>query len=86
MSRLPSEQPTAKQLRVLRYILAHVERHGFQPSQREIAQHFGLTDNAVLVRLKGLERHGLVELSGGARERAVVLRHVRFRVYFSKEP
>jgi DNA-binding MarR family transcriptional regulator len=61
-------------------------RHGFQPSQREIAHHFGLTDNAILMRLKGLERHGLVELAGGSRERAVVLRHVRFKVYFSREP
>lgn len=84
MARTPDEYPSEKQLELLRFIIRHVEEHGFQPSQSEMCQEFGITKNAVTERLKNLERHGVIGLPEGNRERAVRLKHVKFRAYFER--
>lgn len=76
--------PSEKQLEVLRYIISYVEVNGFQPSQLEIADYFGLSKNAIQNRLKELERRGVIEMPKG-RERAVMLKWVRYRAYSSSE-
>jgi SOS-response transcriptional repressor LexA len=81
MPRRPNENPSAKQLEVLRHIIAFVEQHGYQPTLAEMAATFEVTKNAIQSRLKELRRHGLVELPPGRkrRERALVIKHVRFK-------
>ena len=81
MSRQSSREPTGKQLEVLRYITEHVEEHGYQPTQGEVAGHFGVTRAAIQARLRGLSRKGLVEVPPGKKERAVVLKRLKFRAY-----
>jgi len=71
--------PSEKQLEVLRYIIAHIETHGFQPSQSEVAQAIGVTKNAIQGRLKELARRGIIDLPAGNRERAIVLKYIQFR-------
>jgi len=78
MPRTPDAQPSEKQLAVLRYLVAHVSKRGYQPSQEEMAKHFSVTKTAIASRLRGLERHRLVRLPSDGRERAVVLVGVRF--------
>jgi DNA-binding MarR family transcriptional regulator len=85
MARRRSLEPTEKQLDVLRYIVRCVEMFGYQPAQSEIAAEFGITKNAVTERLKGLEGHGVIGLPEGNRERAIRLKHVRFRAEFTKD-
>ncbi len=70
--------PSEKQLEVLLYIIAHVEVHGYQPSQAELAAHFKVSKNAIQGRLKELDRRGLIELPEG-KERAIILKNVEFR-------
>lgn len=82
--REPSAEPSEKQLEVLQYIISHVERWGFQPSQAEIANHFGVTKNAILGRLHELEKRGVVQLNKG-QERAVGLKFVRFTAVVTEE-
>lgn len=76
--------PSEKQLEVLLYIIAHIEVHGCQPSQAELATHFGISKNAVQGRLKELDRRGLIELPEG-KERAIILKNIEFRARNVKE-
>lgn len=78
--------PSEKGLEVLRRIIAHVEIHGYQPSQQELADAIGVSKNAVQGRLKELARRGVVTLPEGNRERAIILNHVRFKAYTSSQP
>jgi len=76
--------PSEKQLEMLRCIVSFVEVNGYQPSQQEIAAHFGLSKNVIQMRLKELARRGVIEMPAG-RERAVILKWVRYRAYSSSE-
>jgi SOS-response transcriptional repressor LexA len=78
-----STQPSEKQMELLDYLIRHIEEHGFQPSYSEMAEHFGVTKNAIQGRLRGLARKGIIELPRRAkvRERAVVLKQVRFKAW-----
>jgi SOS-response transcriptional repressor LexA len=80
-------QPSEKQLEVLRYIISHVEKHGFQPTQAEMARAFGVTKNAIQNRLKDLARRGIIDMPDGTktRERAIVIKFIRYRVEFHGE-
>ncbi len=79
--------PSEKQLAVLRYIIAHVERHGFQPNQSEMAVHFGVTQNAISDRLKRLARSGVIDMPEDEkrRERAIRLKHVKFKALLKEK-
>lgn len=74
----PDPNPSQKGLETLLFIIAHVEIHGFQPSQAEIALHFGVSRNAIQGRLRELARRDIISLPEGSRERAVVLHFVEF--------
>ena len=76
----PEEEPSEKQLEILEFIFGYVCEHGFQPSQQEMAEHFGVNKNAVAGRLNGLEKNGLIKINKG-RERAIQLLHVKFTPY-----
>ena len=55
-------QPTAKQLKVLRFVADFRARHSYAPTHREICDHFGWTSTVAAVsHLEALERRGLVE-------------------------
>jgi repressor LexA len=52
---------TGKQQRVLGYIVEHLERHGYPPTLKEIAGHFGISSpNAVRDHLRALEGKGFL--------------------------
>ncbi len=81
-SRQPAHLPSDKQMDVFKFIIAFVEENGFQPSQTEIGLHFKVSKNAVTERLKSLERNGVVKLPITARERAIRLKHVKFKAVY----
>lgn len=59
---------TKMQRRLLRYIATHVDRYGFQPSMREIADQFGLRSaSGVMAHMRRLEAKGIVRCAGSAR-------------------
>lgn len=82
MPRTPDQYPSEKLLEVLRFIILHVEKFGYQPSQAEIAKEFGVTKNAITSRLKSLEQWGLIQLPKGKKDRAILIRYVSFQVVF----
>jgi repressor LexA len=59
---------TEKQKDVLRYMARHISKLGFQPSMREIADHFGWR-SAVSARnhLLAMEKKGVLVLGGEPR-------------------
>jgi SOS-response transcriptional repressor LexA len=81
----PNPTPSEKQLELVRYIIQHVERWGYQPSQSEMAEHFGVTKSAIKGRLQEAAALGLIRLQPN-KERAILLRHVRFTAKTSPEP
>jgi SOS-response transcriptional repressor LexA len=86
MTKAPRPDPSEKMLQVLRFIVSFVEENGYQPSQAEMAAHFGVTKSAVAARLKGLAERGVIGLTDGERERAVRLLYVKYRAYLTSEP
>ncbi len=84
MPRTTSPQPSEPQLDVLRYVICFVEEHGYQPTQAEMAAHFGVTKNAIQSRIKELARRGFVQLAEGekTRERALKLNYVKYRAIY----
>jgi Mn-dependent DtxR family transcriptional regulator len=86
MTRAPETEPSEKMLEVLRHIIDFVEENGYQPSQAEMAGHFGVTKSAVAARLKGLAERGVVGLADGDRERAVRLYYVKYKAYMTSGP
>jgi repressor LexA len=61
------EPLTEKQQKVLKYIEDRLEKSN-PPSQREIARHFHLAQNAVFQLLTYLRKKGYLEISSGHRE------------------
>ncbi len=53
---------TPTQLKTLRLVRAHLARHGYPPSLRELARAARVNPNAVAKHLRGLAEEGLVEL------------------------
>jgi hypothetical protein len=57
--------PTAAEQRLLRLVAASVNRNGFQPSYREIADHFGwASPGYVTVLVRSLWKKGIVVPKG----------------------
>jgi SOS-response transcriptional repressor LexA len=81
MPRKPDPEPSEKQKEILEFIVLTVSQKGFQPSQQEMADHFGITKNAVAQRLDELAKRGLIEMVGKNRERAISLKGVKFKPY-----
>ena len=59
---------TAKQAAVLLFLKGFTRKHGYQPSMREMAKHFGWPHHTgVICHLRALEKKGLIRLAGEAR-------------------
>src|SRR5688572_28958627 len=69
-------QLTQNQQALYDFILEHVERAGYQPSVREMADHFDVAINAVKGRLQFLACKGLIRFTG--KYRGLELRGLRF--------
>lgn len=87
MPKKPSVEASEAQLDVLRYLVSFIEEHGFQPTQSDMATHFGVTKNAIQARLKELAKRQIINMPAGekARERAISLKHVKFKAYYVEE-
>lgn len=60
--------PTPTQLKILRFLRAHLAREGYPPSVREVQRAFGFASpNAAAKHLHALEAQGLLALAGCAR-------------------
>ena len=76
---------TDTQRRLLDFLREHIARHGYPPSQMEIARAFGFRQNrSARYHLEALEQAGLIELSAG-RARGIRLTSPR-RVSQSSTP
>jgi SOS-response transcriptional repressor LexA len=64
---------TAKQQAVLNFIADFVQRHGYQPSLREMAESFGVNHNAIRGHLTTAAHKGKIEILDGG------YRSIRFR-------
>jgi repressor LexA len=59
---------TKKQADVLRYIAQHILKMGFQPSYREISDHFGWASSvSARHHLMAMEKKGVVVITGESR-------------------
>ena len=63
------KRPTAKQLKLLRYLATFKESKGYQPSFAEVCQHFGFTSKATVSNyFRRMEASGLIiRMPGSAR-------------------
>jgi repressor LexA len=61
MSTVTTEKLTPRQRVVLEFIRQHIQKQGFPPTVREIADHFGIASpNGVATHLKELVRKGAI--------------------------
>lgn len=75
---MSANEPTAKQKALLSFIIQCVQRHGYQPSQAEMARHLGVSKTMVVSHLSALQRKGFIRLNPGM-ERAIELCGMQFR-------
>jgi repressor LexA len=55
---------TDRQRRVFEFIAEHIDKHGYGPTVREIAEKFGIrSPNGVICHLRALERKGIIRRS-----------------------
>jgi SOS-response transcriptional repressor LexA len=60
-------------LKVYRFIIAHVERHGRRPTFHEIGNHFGFGEkNAVTTHLRAIQRNGFIRYDNTGRQDTIV--------------
>ncbi len=59
----PKSDMTRTQFLVLRCICRSIREHGWQPSMRELADHFGwASPSAAVSHLRALEKKGYIEM------------------------
>lgn len=68
-------QLTELQLSLLLFVNSFTVKHGYAPSQAEMARYFGITQSVISHRLHILERQGLITLSRGDRRTKIVVRY-----------
>jgi repressor LexA len=66
-----------KQAEVLGFIIDYVEEHGFQPTTGDMAEHFGVSVNAIKDRLKQLITKQVITTMP-RQERAISIKQVKF--------
>lgn len=72
---------SARQRAIFDFIVSHAIEHLYQPSLREIADHFGISGvNGVRCHLKLLHQKGWVDLSGKQSRAVRILRKPRITV------
>jgi hypothetical protein len=74
-----TQEPTAEQIDLLRYVVSFVEQNGYQPSYREIADHFIVSPSLVKLWVKALAGFGLVTTRQRDRGRALGLPGLPFQ-------
>jgi SOS-response transcriptional repressor LexA len=67
-----------KQLETYLSIIRHVEEHGYQPTQQEMADALGVTRRAIFDRLRQFADKGFIFLPEGNIDRNIGLPHLRF--------
>jgi SOS-response transcriptional repressor LexA len=77
---------SSRQLELLLFYIKHIEEHGYQPTYREAATHFGITSRAIQDRLLQLARKGYCEMPVKRGDRCVRFPHLRFEHHFVSEP
>jgi repressor LexA len=53
--------PTERQLEILAWIAAYIDKHGYSPTVREIGDHYGFTLNGTSCHLRALRSKGCIE-------------------------
>jgi SOS-response transcriptional repressor LexA len=86
LARPVNPYPSEKQLEVVHYLVEYLQQHGYQPSQQEMADRFGVSRNAIRQRLVQLESRGIIKMPKREFERAVQLRNVTIKVSFNRDP
>ncbi len=76
---------TEKQAEVWMFLVNYVEANGYQPSQVEIAEHFGVTKKAIADRLVQLHAKGYIELPERYKDRCIKIMYVKFHAEFLSE-
>lgn len=65
---------TKKQADILAHIRSHIEEHGYAPSYREIAEHFGLSSpSTVCQHVKTLAEKGMIAMGEEGEARSIEL-------------
>lgn len=67
------ESLTTKQSMLLAFLIDYVQRHGFGPALRDIAEHFDVNHGAITNRLQILERKGYISIERNMRRSIRVL-------------
>lgn len=67
---------TPKQKAILLFLIDHLERFGFSPTQQEIADSLGYGRPLVLYHLNALERSGYLDRHGAVRRNLRVLKKI----------
>ncbi len=73
-----NSEPGPEELALLGHLIKFVEEHGFQPTIDELARDLQTKSQQIRKWLHGLVKCGHLGL---IRERAMVLRHVKFRAF-----
>ena len=58
---------TARQEQVLQFVTSYIDNNGYPPSQREIAEHLGITNPAVIKHLDAIEKKGFLKRESSSR-------------------
>lgn len=69
----PTIECTARQIEILRFVQTFIERAGYAPSRKEIADHFGFTVNAAQQHVKLLMKKGAIKQTPGVMRSLAVL-------------
>jgi hypothetical protein len=71
----------------LTYLVDHVERYGFQPTWKEAARHFKLSERMIRNWVEALAIQGVLTVPPGRKERCVGINFVTFSaVKTEKDP
>lgn len=56
---------TPRQQDVLEWIAGYIDTHGYSPTVREIASHYGWTTNGVMCHLRPMRKKGVITWQDG---------------------
>lgn len=62
---------TERQEQVLQFVTSYIDNNGYPPSQREIADHLGISNPGVMKHLEALEKKGFIRRDSNSRSIAL---------------
>jgi len=62
---------TDRQEQVLQFVTSYIDNSGYPPSQREIAEHLGISNPGVMKHLEALEKKGFIKRDSNSRSIAL---------------